>query len=158
MFYYWLTELEFKAYYRDIVQAVPGDVPVDQYNLPSATADDLRPEVVGRIASEHANVVGIKNSTSDLVRIQEYLRAKPNFSVLIGSDRLFLPALSVGADGAVSGNANAFPEPFVALYRAFRAGSLRRTRPSSASGPFRRRGETAPGPAEGVVLVLEGLE
>lgn len=127
-FYYGLTEREFEEYYRSIAEAVPADFPVYLYNIPAATANCLQPEVVRRIANRHPNVIGIKNSTSDLLLIQEYLQAKPDFSVLIGSDRLFLAALAIGCDGAVSGHANVFPEPFVALYRAFQSGDLEEAR------------------------------
>ena len=37
-----------------------------------------------------------------------------------------LPALSIGAWGQVSGTANAFPEPFLDLYKAFEGGELQK--------------------------------
>lgn len=40
------------------------------------------------------NVIGIKYSYSDMIRLKDYLNLNNgNFSVLFGADRLFLPAL-----------------------------------------------------------------
>lgn len=69
------------------------------------------------------NIVGLKNSDGDLTAFQEFVEIG-DFIVLNGHDGLMLPALVVGGDGQVSGNSTAFPEPFVALYRAWREGDI----------------------------------
>jgi 4-hydroxy-tetrahydrodipicolinate synthase len=50
----------------------------------------------------------------------------------VGSDRLILAALAGGADGAVAGNANVAPEPFVELFDAMSAGDWARARQAQA--------------------------
>ena len=69
--------------------------------------------------------IGIKLSDVNLIQFQEYVVAGgPSFNPLCGVDALMLPALSVGSNGQVSGNANVFPEVFCGLYDAFIAGYL----------------------------------
>lgn len=126
--YYTVSEQEMLAYYAAIAGAVPPDFPVYLYNIPQCSANRLTPAVVRALAADFPNVVGVKNSTPDLVLFQQYLSARPGFSALIGCDQLILAALAMGGTGAVSGNVNVVPEPYVALYDAFRAGNLRLAR------------------------------
>ncbi|XEC97724.1 dihydrodipicolinate synthase family protein [Paenibacillus tarimensis] len=51
-----------------------------------------------------------------------------DFSVMHGTDRLFLAALAMGCDGTISGVSCVYPEPFVALYNAFKAKDLEKAR------------------------------
>ena len=44
--------------------------------------------------------------------------------VLSGSDQLFLPALLMGAKGAIGSTQNILPGKFVALYEAYKAGDI----------------------------------
>jgi len=66
----------------------------------------------------HENVLGIKYSAPDLVRIQDYLRAPRRAApdALIGCDSLILCALQTGASGTVSGPAAVFGKRFSGLY------------------------------------------
>ncbi len=126
--YYAVNEREMVAYYAAIAGAVPPDFPVYLYNIPQCSANRLTPAVVKALAADFPNIVGVKNSTPDLVLFQQYLSVRPGFSALIGCDQLILAALAMGGTGAVSGNVNVVPEPYVALYDAFKAGDLKRAR------------------------------
>jgi len=73
------------------------------------------------------NFVGLKVSSSDLGRVQEYLAAGGDGLVMYtGADGLMLPSLAAGTSGSVSGNANVFPELFCGLYSAFQVGDWAR--------------------------------
>jgi 4-hydroxy-tetrahydrodipicolinate synthase len=94
------------------------------YNIPERTGVDLTPTVVRRIAAACENFVGLKDSSGNLDRIPELVeigRDRP-FAVFIGRDHLILPALELGATGAMTACANVAPRLFADLYRAFRAG------------------------------------
>ena len=68
------------------------------------------------------NIVGVKSSNPDLLRLQSYIEVGgEDFVALCGVDGLMLAGLAVGARGQVSGNSNAVPELFRGLYDAFRA-------------------------------------
>ena len=70
-------------------------------------------ETVSKLAEEK-NIVGIKNSMEDMLRLSRLIDETPDdFEVIIGSDNILMPAILYGAKGSVSGNANVFPEVFI---------------------------------------------
>jgi dihydrodipicolinate synthase/N-acetylneuraminate lyase len=71
------------------------------------------PEVLGRLRDATANLRGLKVSDSPLERVTPYLRE--GLDVFVGSEPLVLAAMELGAAGAVSGLAAAFPEVVAAL-------------------------------------------
>lgn len=93
---------------------------VHLYNIPSRTGNNVSPALAERLASE-PNIVGIKDSTGDMAQLLDLLKI-PNFRVVIGADPLALPAFLAGAVGMVSGPAGVLPEPYVALWRAWKGG------------------------------------
>jgi len=106
------------------------DIPVLVYNLPMLTGVDLSPSLVGRVADECANVVGIKDTVTVYAHtvgvLQEVKAARPDFTVLSGWEDLVFPALLAGADGSICAFANVAPELFVDLVRSARNGDLDR--------------------------------
>ncbi len=122
-----------EAYFVDAAAALPDDFPVYLYNIPQCSTNDLKPATAARIAGRRPNVVGIKYSWADFIRANEYRRiADGTFSVVIGTDRLFLPGLAMGCDGTVSGVSCVVPEAFTAVRDAFGSGDLERARPLQA--------------------------
>ena len=127
--YFSVTDREMEGYYVDIAKAVPADFPVYLYNIPQCSANDLKPSTAERIAARCPNVMGIKYSYHDMLRVSEYLRVrKGDFSVVVGTDRLFFPALMLGCAGTVSGVSSVCPEPFVAIRDAVERGDLEEAR------------------------------
>ena len=122
-FFFHQDEPALLAYYAAIANAAPK-LPMYIYNIPSHTNNDIFSSLVAKIAKLAPNFAGVKYSAPDLIRISEYIQAIPGKGVLIGCDRLILPALSLGAVGTVSGPAMAFPHLFTGLWQAFRAGDL----------------------------------
>ncbi len=115
-------------YYLRVLHAIPQDFPAYLYNIPQCAANDLTCDVIRRILDACPNAVGIKYSLADLVRTDEYLNLREGFDVLQGADRLFLPVLAMGCSGTVSGVSCVYPEPFVQVYAAYRAGDLEAAR------------------------------
>ena len=69
------------------------------YNLPGCTTNDLLPETVSKLARVD-NIIGIKNSMSDIFRLTRLVDETPeDFDVIIGSDPIILPAMLSGAKG-----------------------------------------------------------
>jgi len=125
-YYFKLSQEALIRYYEQIVSVIPSDYPLYLYNIPSCTGNDITPATVGHIAQEHPNVVGIKNTMSDILRAQEYLNCRDGFSVMLGNDSVIAMGVFIGCDGAVSGNAQVAPELFVKLYNAAEAGDWER--------------------------------
>lgn len=80
------------------------------YNVPSRTGVDLRPETAIRLA-EHAMIVGLKEATGDLARV-EVLRAGcgEGFALLSGDDASACEFMLGGGDGVISVTANVAPD------------------------------------------------
>jgi dihydrodipicolinate synthase/N-acetylneuraminate lyase len=123
------NDRELEEYFVRVASSVPDHFPVYLYNIPQCAANDLKAEVAERVADRCKNVVGIKYSYPDLLRTNEYLSIHDgDFSVVHGTDRLFLGALAMGCDGTVSGISCVYPEPFVALYNAYQKNDLPKAR------------------------------
>ncbi|WP_080872445.1 dihydrodipicolinate synthase family protein [Oceanobacillus timonensis] len=123
------NDTEMEEFYVTVAKSVPADFPIYLYNIPQASANELLPEVAQRIVDRTENVIGMKYSYPDFVRLSEYLNINNgHFSVLTGTDRLLLPALAMGCDGTVSGVSSAYPEPFIATYKAYQEGDIESAR------------------------------
>jgi 4-hydroxy-tetrahydrodipicolinate synthase len=124
--YLGVNDREMETFYVNVAKSVSDNFPVYLYNIPQCAANDLHTEVIEKVVSRCKNVVGIKYSFADMIRTIDYLRVNGgNFSVLHGCDSLFLPALTMGCEGTVSGISGVYPEPFVALYKAWLNGNIK---------------------------------
>nr|MBC7243941.1 dihydrodipicolinate synthase family protein [Chloroflexota bacterium] len=125
--FFQLNDRELENFYLTVSRSLPQDFPIYMYNIPQCSANDLKPEVCARVVAKCKNVIGIKYSYCDMHRTLDYLQLRmlrDDFSVLVGFDRLLLPALLIGCDGTVSGAASVFPEPFVEAYEKYMAGDM----------------------------------
>ena len=94
------------------------DLPVLLYNIPGRTGANLEPSTVLRLA-EIPNIIGIKESSGNIIQITELLTQAPrSFRVFAGDDTLALPILALGGAGLISVASNAIPSQMVELVRA----------------------------------------
>lgn len=121
-----LTSDIFVRHYTEVADASP--VPVLLYNVTMYTGVNLLPDAVEKLAA-HPNIVGMKESGSDIGQLAEYVSRTPDdFTVLAGSAATFVHALLAGADGAVLALASLLPDDCVALWHHVRAGRLAEAR------------------------------
>ena len=81
-------------------------IPIILYNVPSRTACDLLPETVARLA-KISNIVGIKEATGQMTRLQQILRLSDNsIDVYSGDDLTAAAWMLAGAKGVISVTAN----------------------------------------------------
>ncbi|MFP3872252.1 MAG: 4-hydroxy-tetrahydrodipicolinate synthase [Candidatus Aenigmatarchaeota archaeon] len=114
-----------KKYYERI--AVKVDLDLILYQLPRATGVRFEPETVADLASEHDNIVGIKDSSGDLAGLLKIHRETgDDFVILQGKDDLLLSSLTAGMDGGVPGTSNIVPELAVEVYESFIEGEVER--------------------------------
>ena len=110
-----MTAEVFERHYTEVADASP--VPVLLYNVSMFTGVNLPPEAVERLAA-HPNIVGLKESGSDVGLIAEYVTRTPDdFTVLAGSATTLLHALCAGADGAILALAGILPEACIEMRR-----------------------------------------
>jgi len=108
-------------HYRAIATAVP--MPIVLYNVPSRTACDLLPETVGRL-SNISNIVGIKEASGELKRLQQLLDINPGgIDIYSGDDPTAAEWLLAGAKGVISVTANIAPKMMADLCDAAKNGS-----------------------------------
>ena len=140
--YYWLpSDRSIHEHYRLLAEGTP--LPVYIYNFPALTGRSIAPALVARLAAEHPNLAGLKDTVDSIAHIQEAIALvrphRPDFSVLAGMDYHLLNTLLLGGNGCVPGTANFAPEPFVQVYADVVAGRLEAAAERSRTlAPFAR--------------------
>lgn len=121
-FYYKLGDREILEHYRNVLESI--NIPMVAYNVPKFTGVSLEPTVVHQLASENEQLIGVKDSSGNIVVVTEIIRlVGTRISVLAGAADLALPTLKLGGKGAVIAVANVFPVLCRNLYEAFRSGN-----------------------------------
>ncbi len=115
------------THYRIVADSSP--LPVVIYNMPASTGGlDLDAATICTLA-EHPNIIGVKDSAGNMVKLAQIYSATPSrFRVFAGSAGYLLPALTVGAVGAVAALANVFPHEVCRVQELFNAGQLQEAR------------------------------
>lgn len=127
-FFYAADRIAMVEHFAAVAKAAPG-LPIYLYNIPENTRNKITADVVAAVLKQTPNLAGIKDSSKDLVFLQKLVSMAPEgFSVLVGSDSVLLPGLSVGAVGGVSAASTVFPEVVVGIIKAFRDGELPQAR------------------------------
>lgn len=117
-----MTGEALKKHYFAVAEETP--VPVMIYNMPRNTGLNMPTDILVSL-SEHPNIIGLKDSSGDIVQISEVVeRAGSSFAVFAGSANFLLPALLMGAVGGTLALANVMPEECREIYRLFREGKL----------------------------------
>lgn len=95
-------------FYRAVADR--AKIPVLLYSVPTVTAYDLPIELVARL-SRHENIIGMKDSSGDVVRLQSIIDATPaSFVLYCGASRALTAAMAIGCYGAITGSGNYAPE------------------------------------------------
>lgn len=115
------------SHYHSVADSSP--LPIVIYNMPANTAGiDLDAALISTLA-QHPNIVGVKDSAGNMAKLAQIVdKAPAHFRVFAGSAGYLLPALSVGAVGAVAALANIFPREVCQLQALFTAGRLEEAR------------------------------
>jgi len=114
---------EVSGYYADIADA--SGLPVLVYHVPNLSGKSFG---VDRLAEllRVPGVVGLKHTSMNLHEMERLRRRYPEKLILSGFDEVFLPALSMGADGMIGSTVNLMPELFLGIRSAFRGGDWER--------------------------------
>ena len=114
------------AHFRRVADESP--IPVMLYSIPQYTGVTLAAADVAALA-EHPNIIGIKDSSGNVLGIGEIIGATPSqFQVLVGSAATVYPSLAIGVRGAILALACAVPEKCVALFELVRQGHHEKAR------------------------------
>jgi 4-hydroxy-2-oxoglutarate aldolase len=121
-----MTTGVFVRHYTAVADASP--IPVLLYNVSMFTGVNLAPDAVATLAS-HPNIVGMKESGSDIGLIAEFIAQTPDdFVVLAGSAATLFHALAAGCDGAILALASLLPGEVVEMETLVSGGRLAEAR------------------------------
>jgi 4-hydroxy-tetrahydrodipicolinate synthase len=110
-------------HYQTVAEEV--NIPVFVYNWPGQYGVDIEPETVVRLA-QAGYIQGIKDSHIDIDHTAEIIRlTEGKITIWTGFETKILPALSLGADGAVCTIGNIIPREIVEIYNLFQEGKMK---------------------------------
>lgn len=124
-FYYKNVPVEgLLAYYRRLLEeAVPEDGSLLLYHIPQVSHVPVTFRLlVGLLNFASDRLVGLKDSSGDLDHLRELCGRFPKLRVFVGTDRLVLKGLRLGAAGCITAAVNVLAPLDVAVYRAFTSG------------------------------------
>lgn len=112
-----------RAHYLSVADGSP--LPVMIYNMPANAAGiDLDAETVIAL-SAHPNIIGLKDSSGNVAKMAQVVaEAREGFAVLAGSAGFLVPALAIGARGAIAALANIAPRECLRLIDLWQEGKL----------------------------------
>ena len=118
------TQEGMKAHMAAVAKATK--LPVVIYNIPGRTGKNIDPETIITLASEHENIVGVKDAACDMTQTMMILEltrgwSKP-FYHLTGEDALAYANLALGGHGAISAVSNVIPKEMTEICRLAREG------------------------------------
>ncbi|HEY6409827.1 MAG TPA: dihydrodipicolinate synthase family protein [Ktedonobacteraceae bacterium] len=124
------------AHYRVVADSSP--LPLVIYNMPANTAGlDLDAAIIMALAG-HQNIIGVKDSAGNMAKLAQIVATtceadggaggSHHFSVFAGSAGYLLPALVVGAVGAVAALANIFPREVCRVLELYEEGRMEEAR------------------------------
>lgn len=108
-------------HYRAVADASP--IPLLVYNVPVNTGIDFAPATLLTMA-EHPLIVGVKDSSANVVKIASVLASRPDFQVFAGTASALLPFLSLGAVGGIMALANFASVQLRKVWDAFHSGNM----------------------------------
>ncbi len=110
-------------HYSAIAQST--DKPIIIYNIPGRTGVNMLPETVAKLAQQHENIVGIKQSYPDMDMVTEMKIACPEgFAIYSGDDSLTIPMLALGATGVISVASHLYGSEIKSMIRNYKTGDL----------------------------------
>lgn len=103
------------AHYSAVAGAV--EIPVILYNVPSRTGVDI-PVSVYQALSLIPNIAGVKEASSDIVKIANIHSLCPEMCVYSGNDDQIVPVMALGGKGVISVLSNVLPAETQAMTKA----------------------------------------
>jgi 4-hydroxy-tetrahydrodipicolinate synthase len=102
------------AHFRCIAEATDRKIVI--YNIPYRTGVNLANDTLLALA-EQPNIVGVKDSSGNLVQSLELLRRRPpGFAVMTGEDNFYYTMLAHGADGGILASAHIATRDFIDIH------------------------------------------
>ena len=116
-YYYIHSEDNLLNHYKAVLDAV--NIPVYAYDNPKLSNDSITSSILSKLSKMGA--AGLKDSSFSIINLIEkmYSIEDTEFSYIIGTEALLVPAFIMGAQACISGLANALPIIMFELNKAF---------------------------------------
>ena len=120
-----MNQRALRLFFEGIARHAPA--PLLLYNIPQYSGIQLEPELVADLAS-HEGIVGMKDSSGNLIYLQSILREVENksFQVVLGSAQLLGAASQLGIRGGILAIACALPKMPIQVLAGIAAASERK--------------------------------
>lgn len=126
--HYYKARMDHRALVTHYTAVADGSpIPIILYNVPGFTGIDLGAETIIELAG-HPKIIGLKESSGNVVKMAEVVSRTEGFQVLAGSGSFLLPALSIGAVGGVMALAAVAPQALAEIISDFEKGDMVRAR------------------------------
>jgi 4-hydroxy-tetrahydrodipicolinate synthase len=126
-YYFHVSQADLYHYFKSLASELP--LPLFLYNAPLNTPHWIEIDTVVKLADER-NILGLKDSGLNMGyfhAVQEALRGRPDFTLLVGPDDLLAEAVLLGAHGGMAGGSNVWPKLYSGIYEAAVARDVERT-------------------------------
>jgi 4-hydroxy-2-oxoglutarate aldolase len=115
-----MNEAAMLAYFTAVADQSP--IPILLYNVPKFTHVNMTFRLVSQL-SNHPNIVGIKDSTGNVIQLGEFANnVAADFNLMVGTAGALFGALALGCIGGVLALANVAPELCVKIYESVKQG------------------------------------
>ena len=113
-------------YFTAVADGSP--IPILLYNVPKFTNINMSAGLVARL-SRHPNIVGIKDSTGNVIQLGEIAnQVDAGFNLLVGTAGALFGALTLGCVGGVLALANVAPQICVQIHQLVQEGNFESAR------------------------------
>lgn len=114
-YYFTIDDASIEAFYDEAAAKIDGALYI--YNFPDRTGYDVKPEIVLRLLRRHKNIVGLKDSVSEMGHTRSILTLVreefPEFKVYCGFDENLIHNAASGGAGCIGALSNVYPELLV---------------------------------------------
>ena len=114
------------VHFKALLDAV--GIPVFLYNNPKLSGNTPSMDTIRRLAKD--GIAGIKDSTFDIVNYYHTAMALkkefPDLNLIIGTEAMLVATFDAGAQAAVTGLGNVYPDLVAQLYRDYQSGDRRK--------------------------------
>jgi len=125
-YYFVLNEEAIYDHFKELAEA--RILPIIVYNNPLYTGNPMPPALIAALLRIE-NIIGLKQSCTDLGQLVEVIRMAPKeSSICTGIDSQFYPALSIGAVGVYSTAGGIYPRQMKQVHTLFLNGCLNEAR------------------------------
>lgn len=119
-YYFSLSNESIENYFDTLAKSIDGNIYL--YNFPDRTGYDLNPDVTLKLLRKNKNIVGYKDTVSEMGHTRELLtkilKEFPNFEIFCGFDENFVHNMLSGGAGCIGGLSNLYPELFASWVNA----------------------------------------